>query len=71
MVLLDRINVNQTLPELARAAEDLKMNTGEHVWVFFGAPLLSIVGRQEVQANELIVKLLQGAPYLTMWTALS
>jgi Receptor family ligand binding region len=61
VVLLDPININETLPQLAAAAEDLGMNTGEHVWIFFGAPLLPIVARGKLQEDELIVKLLQGA----------
>jgi Receptor family ligand binding region len=61
VVLLDPINAYRTLPQLAEAAEDLAMNTGEHVWVFFGTSLLPFVVKGKLQEDELIVKLLQGA----------
>jgi hypothetical protein len=64
VVLLDPININRTLPRLAEAAEDLGMNSGEHVWIFFGTPVEPMVSKRELQENELILKLLQGAAVL-------
>ncbi|KAG7371751.1 7 transmembrane sweet-taste receptor of 3 GCPR [Nitzschia inconspicua] len=64
VVLLDPPNKNQTLPLLAQAAENLEMNTGEHVWIFFGSPFLPIV-EGELREDGLTVKLLQGAALIT------
>jgi hypothetical protein len=61
VVLLDPVNINHTLPRLAEAAEDLAMNNGEYVWIFFGTPVEPMVSKKQLQENELILKLLRGA----------
>ncbi|KAL3919197.1 MAG: hypothetical protein SGILL_003875, partial [Bacillariaceae sp.] len=61
VVLLDAVELHTTLPLLAQAAEDLNMNKGDYVWVFFGSNILPLVDKDTVLENELIVKLMQGA----------